>query len=105
MAKFQVVLQLLHPATNSALWKKLDDVCGDGSVPVEGNNFVEDESISKLCWLSSSLHWNLLNCLIETKFDHDEGIFVICFCLLMYECTYIEYNFILEVHFSFKGSK
>lgn len=51
MAVFQDVLQLLHPATNSVLWKKkkknLDDVCGDGSVPVEGNNFVEEESISK----------------------------------------------------------
>lgn len=54
MAMFQDVLQLLHPATNSVLWKKkkrerknLDDVCGDGSVPVEGNNFVEEESISK----------------------------------------------------------
>lgn len=48
MAGFQDVPQLLHPATNSALWKKnLNDVCGDGSVPVEGNNFAEDESISK----------------------------------------------------------
>lgn len=52
MAVFQDVLQLLHPATNSGLWKKKkkkkrDDVCGDGSVPVEGNNFAEDESISK----------------------------------------------------------
>lgn len=50
MAGFQDVPQLLHPATNSALGKKkkkLNDVCGDGSVPVEGNNFAEDGSISK----------------------------------------------------------
>jgi hypothetical protein len=25
----------------------LADVCGDGSAPIEGNNFEEDESISK----------------------------------------------------------
>lgn len=27
--------------------KNLADVCGDGSGPIEGNNFEEDESISK----------------------------------------------------------
>lgn len=41
MAVFQDVLQLLHPATNSV--KTLDDVCGDGPVPVEGNNFEEED--------------------------------------------------------------
>lgn len=57
MAACQDGPSALHPDTNSVGMRKkkttttnkknLADVCGDGSVPVEGNNFEEDESISK----------------------------------------------------------